>query len=254
MITSKAMGTITNQSLVISGESGAGKTETCKILLRYITSRTPLDGKKSEAGLDRRLMESNPILEGFGNAKTHRNPNSSRFGKFMKLQYSDDGNYALIGATLETYLLERSRLVFQMEGERNYHIFYMLCKGATDDQRKEFKLKTAEHYQMVNQSGCYTVNGWDDEEEYAAMLNAFECVRMSKESQRKVGTKPPHTLSHTHTHIHQMIGVIAGVLHLGNVVIETETTTEGDIAAVKSAMDELKACAECFGVDAEGEE
>lgn len=117
MVTSKSMGTITNQSLVISGESGAGKTETCKILLRYITSRTPINGKKSEAGLDRRLMESNPILEGFGNAKTHRNPNSSRFGKFMKLQYSDDGNYELIGATLETYLLERSRLVFQMEGK-----------------------------------------------------------------------------------------------------------------------------------------
>lgn len=119
----------TNQSVVISGESGAGKTESSKIVLKHLTTRG-VYGKRaladdvetqqksrSEHGssLDHRLIEQNPILEAFGNAKTLRNHNSSRFGKFMKLQFTSDGAYTLAGAFVETYLLEKSRLVYQVD-------------------------------------------------------------------------------------------------------------------------------------------
>jgi len=229
MINSKSLGSLTNQSMVISGESGAGKTETCKIMLRYLTQRQKGGGE--DKGLDVRLMKSNPILEGFGNAKTHRNPNSSRFGKFMKLQFSGDGKYALVGATLETYLLERSRLVFQMEGERNYHIFYMLCKGAHENQRKEMQLGECKDYKLINQSGCYDVPSWNDVEEYEEMLRSFTACKITDEQQAGIR------------------GVLAGLLHLGNVPIEEKQTTEGDIACVND-MDNLKKVGMCWGIDA----
>jgi hypothetical protein len=228
MINSKALGSMTNQSMVISGESGAGKTETCKIMLRYLTQRQKTDGP--DAGLDKRLMKSNPILEAFGNAKTHRNPNSSRFGKFMKLQFSNDGKYALVAATLETYLLERSRLVFQMEGERNYHIFYMICKGAHADQRAAVELGECKEYKLINQSGCYDVPSWDDVAEYEEMLRSFTTCKITDEQQAGIR------------------GVLAGLLHLGNVPIEEKNTTEGDISCVND-MNTLKRAAKCFGVD-----
>jgi myosin heavy subunit len=116
-----------NHSVVISGESGAGKTETSKIILRYLTSR----GKSAIQGLDQRMLDSNPLLESFGNAKTHRNSNSSRFSKFMKLQFKRKGSRAvqLSGGGIETYLLERSRVAFQATGERNYHVFFQVRRS-----------------------------------------------------------------------------------------------------------------------------
>ncbi|EGB09599.1 hypothetical protein AURANDRAFT_23936, partial [Aureococcus anophagefferens] len=113
-----------NQSVVISGESGAGKTETAKIVLGYLCRRVA-SASSGPSDLDRRLLDSNPILEALGNARTLRNDNSSRFGKFLKLQFSRaTGAVALAGATVETYLLERSRVVGQTDGERNYHALY----------------------------------------------------------------------------------------------------------------------------------
>mmetsp|Transcript_1090 Transcript_1090/g.1583 ORF Transcript_1090/g.1583 Transcript_1090/m.1583 type:complete len:319 (+) Transcript_1090:37-993(+) len=115
-----------DQSIVISGESGAGKTETAKMVLAYLctvanSSSTSNDDSDS-IHLDRQLIESNPILESLGNAKTLRNNNSSRFGKFLKLEFiKQENQFILHGAAIETYLLERSRVVAQADGERNYH-------------------------------------------------------------------------------------------------------------------------------------
>ncbi|RHZ41898.1 hypothetical protein DYB31_004952, partial [Aphanomyces astaci] len=130
----------TNQSVVISGE-----TESSKIVLKHLTTRGVFGKKATPAqvdefaaarhdnsnSLDNRLIEQNPILEAFGNAKTLRNHNSSRFGKFMKLQFTSDGTFKLAGAFVETYLLEKSRLVYQVDGERNFHIFYQLLQGGS---------------------------------------------------------------------------------------------------------------------------
>lgn len=137
-----------NQSILVSGESGAGKTETTKFIMRYLatiagdqTNRCAgvvsesaasvvpgEDGDAVERGIESKVLESNPIMEAFGNARTIRNDNSSRFGKYIKLQFDDSGT--LFGASIQTYLLEKVRIVYQAEEERNYHIYYEMCKGA----------------------------------------------------------------------------------------------------------------------------
>ncbi|CAM9621035.1 unnamed protein product, partial [Ectocarpus sp. 13 AM-2016] len=114
-----------NQSIIVSGESGAGKTESSKIILKFLTHRS-VGGVTS---LEQKVVDSSPILESFGNAKTLRNNNSSRFGKFLKMQFTRD-KYRLAGAFIETYLLEKSRVLTQCKGERNFHILYELVKGA----------------------------------------------------------------------------------------------------------------------------
>ena len=124
----------TNQCVLVSGESGAGKTETAKMILGYLCHRVRNragGGGEASPGLDRQLLDSNPILEALGNARTSRNDNSSRFGKFMKLQFDTDASLVLAGATIETYLLERSRVIAQTDGERNYHALYQLVAGAS---------------------------------------------------------------------------------------------------------------------------
>lgn len=112
-------------SIIVSGESGAGKTVSAKYAMRYFAA---VGGSESETQIERKVLASSPIMEAIGNAKTTRNDNSSRFGKFTKLLFTNDmGQMTLTGATMQTYLLEKSRVVFQSPGERNYHIFYQLC-------------------------------------------------------------------------------------------------------------------------------
>lgn len=114
-----------NLSIVVSGESGAGKTVSAKYAMRYFAA---VGGSESETQVERKVLASSPIMEAFGNAKTTRNDNSSRFGKFTKLLFKNHmGVMYLQGATMHTYLLEKSRVVYQAQGERNYHIFYQLC-------------------------------------------------------------------------------------------------------------------------------
>eukprot|EP00981_Chlorochromonas_danica_P001892 scaffold390_cov167-Ochromonas_danica.AAC.4 len=133
-----------SQSIIISGESGSGKTEATKVMMRYLAfiaaaqsrrleSFFEVDGNEEHAHigqLEQKVLNSNPILEAFGNARTLRNDNSSRFGKFIKIHFSTNGR--IVGATIEKYLLEKTRLVRQIEGERNFHIFYQLLKGSDD--------------------------------------------------------------------------------------------------------------------------
>jgi myosin-5 len=145
-----------SQSVIISGESGAGKTESSKIVMRYLAlaGRPPpsklKDSDERRASelltqLSEKVLGCNPILEAFGNAKTVVNNNSSRFGKFTRIHF-DKRNW-LVGADIVTYLLERSRVVLQSPGERNFHIFYQMMAGLNDIDRREFELERMDQYQ-----------------------------------------------------------------------------------------------------------
>ncbi|KAA8596047.1 hypothetical protein FQN60_011338 [Etheostoma spectabile] len=132
-----------NQSIIVSGESGAGKTVSAKYAMRYFAT---VSGSTSEANVEQKVLASNPIMEAIGNAKTTRNDNSSRFGKYIEIGF--DTRYRIIGANMRTYLLEKSRVVFQADEERNYHIFYQLCASSHLPEFKTLKLSINESYQM----------------------------------------------------------------------------------------------------------
>ena len=136
-----------SQSIIVSGESGAGKTESTKYILKYLC-----DSYGVEAGpLEQKLLNANPILEAFGNAKTTRNNNSSRFGKFIEIHF--DSKYKVAGGYISHYLLERARVVSQSPEERNYHIFYQLCAGAPEQLRQQLQLGTPDDFRYLNK-GC----------------------------------------------------------------------------------------------------
>lgn len=150
--------TPTNQSILVSGESGAGKTVTTKIVLNYFAMLSKKAGGQDRGpggGVEQQVLDSNPILEAFGNARTIRNDNSSRFGKYIDIRFSPSGK--LTGATIDTYLLEKVRLIHQTEGERNFHVFYQFLESASKAERDEYFLgdMELEDFALVNQSGTY---------------------------------------------------------------------------------------------------
>jgi myosin heavy subunit len=146
-----------NQAILISGESGAGKTEATKQCFNFLAEKAG-----SDTGLEQKILNANPVLEAFGNAKTLRNNNSSRFGRWTAIHFSSKGS--IIGASIENYLLEKSRVVFQNEGERNYHIFYQLCACKGQD----FGLEAGpEAFRYLNQSNCTTAPGIDDSRDFS---------------------------------------------------------------------------------------
>uniref|UniRef100_A0A5B7AAI2 Putative myosin-1 n=1 Tax=Davidia involucrata TaxID=16924 RepID=A0A5B7AAI2_DAVIN len=192
-----------NQSIIISGESGAGKTETAKIAMQYLAA---LGGG---SGIEYEILKTNPILEAFGNAKTSRNDNSSRFGKLIEIHFSETGKIS--GAQIQTFLLEKSRVVQCAEGERSYHIFYQLCGGAPPALREKLNLKSANEYKYLRQSNCYSISGVDDAERFRIVMEALDIVHVSKEDQESV------------------FAMLAAVLGLGNVsftVIDNENHVE----------------------------
>ena len=180
-----------SQSLVVSGESGAGKTETNKHLMRYLAYRSRAGG--GVADLADRILQANPVLEAFGNAKTSRNNNSSRFGKFVKIAISSGGD--ILGATTRQYLLEKSRVNFQSEGERNYHIFYQLCCSGAQSLGLADGAKS---FGYLNQSGVTAVNGIDDAAEYKTTVDALQKVGLTDEQKESC------------------LRIVAGLLQLGN--------------------------------------
>lgn len=146
-------------SMLVSGESGAGKTETTKFVLNYLSIRT---GRQSK--IEAKLLATVPVLEAMGNAKTIRNNNSSRFGKYILIQFDDTG--FICGSKINHYLLEKFRLVFQSKNERAFHIFYMLTEGMDANEQEKYCLKKANHYRYLNQSKCISVEDMDDVKEF----------------------------------------------------------------------------------------
>nr|CAD1836232.1 unnamed protein product [Ananas comosus var. bracteatus] len=192
-----------NQSIIISGESGAGKTETAKIAMQYLAA---LGGG---SGIEYEILQTNPILEAFGNAKTSRNDNSSRFGKLIEIHFSSTGK--ICGAMIQTFLLEKSRVVQCAVGERSYHIFYQLCAGATLPLREKLNLRNADEYKYLKQSTCYSVTGVNDSTMFHTVMEAMDVVHISKEDQENV------------------FAMLAAVLWLGNIsftVIDNENHVE----------------------------
>ena len=182
----------TNQSILVSGESGAGKTVTTKIVLNYFAmlsrrraemtrstpskNGSPLHQAPSEdrTSIEQQVLQSNPILESFGNARTIRNDNSSRFGKYIDIHFTRSGK--ICGASIETYLLEKVRLIHPGAGERNYHVFYQFLSSATPQERKEFFLgdMRLEDFRLLSQSGTYgRRDGVSDEMNHQEMLDAM---------------------------------------------------------------------------------
>jgi myosin V len=177
-------GTPTNQSILVSGESGAGKTVTTKIVLNYFAmlskklsqdeTNSPTTDGDSNVSIEQQVLQSNPILEAFGNARTIRNDNSSRFGKYIDICFAKDGK--LVGASIETYLLEKVRLIHPGPGERNYHVFYQFLKAATARERQDFFLsnKTCRDFRLLSDTGTYERRDEvRDEEMHLDMLDAM---------------------------------------------------------------------------------
>ncbi|CAM9751488.1 unnamed protein product, partial [Ectocarpus sp. 12 AP-2014] len=217
---SAGMGPV-NQSILISGESGAGKTESTKFVMRYLTTvGNGEDGVELEKGsIMDRVLQSNPILEAFGNARTIRNDNSSRFGKFIELMFNKRGN--LLGAGIETYLLEKVRIPTQAENERNFHIFYQMCKGGDDEERERWELQGPEEYHFVNQGDCYDLRKVEDEDEFVQTKAALTTMGFEDSS------------------IQTIFDIMAGLIHLGELEFEAN---EEDEAAMLSEEEENQEC------------
>lgn len=222
-----------NQTIVVSGESGAGKTVSAKYIMRYFATRESPDnpGSRSKRGeamseTEEQILATNPIMEAFGNAKTTRNDNSSRFGKYIEIMFDDKTN--IIGAKIRTYLLERSRLVFQPLKERNYHIFYQLVAGASEKERQELSILPIEQFEYLNQGNCPTIDGVDDKAEFEATKKSLGTIGVSEHQQTEI------------------FKLLAGLLHLGNVKI-TASRNDSVLAPTEPSLE--KACA-ILGVNA----
>lgn len=172
-----------NQCIIISGESGAGKTEAAKRIMQYIAN---VSGGR-DASIQRTkdmVLATNPLLESFGNAKTLRNNNSSRFGKYLEIQFNAQGEP--VGANINNYLLEKSRVVGQIMNERNFHIFYQFAKGAPQKYRESFGVQGPQSYVYTSRSKCLDVAGIDDHAEFEETMNAMRVIGMSQAEQDDV--------------------------------------------------------------------
>ncbi|KAJ3408544.1 cytochrome c oxidase subunit 1 [Chytridiales sp. JEL 0842] len=164
-----------DQSVVISGESGAGKSESTKSILHYITVATSSQAQNS--WVQQQVLEANTVLESFGNAKTVRNNNSSRFGKFIQIRLNE--NNQIKGAVIESYLLEKSRIAKQAKSERNYHVFYEFLAGATNDERTKYNLQFAKDYNYLSKSECTEIEGVSDKSKFENLRLAMTVLKMS---------------------------------------------------------------------------
>ncbi|KAL2090404.1 hypothetical protein ACEWY4_015092 [Coilia grayii] len=184
-----------NQCCVISGESGAGKTESTKLMLQFLAA---VSGQRS--WIEQQVLEANPILEAFGNAKTVRNDNSSRFGKYIDISFTKGG--AIESARVEQYLLEKSRVCHQAPDERNYHIFYCMLLGMSAEQKKILSLGSAAEYNYLTMGKCTSCDGRDDIKEYAHFRSAMKILTFSENDSWEISK------------------LLAAILHLGNVNFE----------------------------------
>lgn len=175
---------------------------------------------------EEQILATNPIMEAFGNAKTTRNDNSSRFGKYIEIMFDNKTN--IIGARIRTYLLERSRLVFQPLKERNYHIFYQLLAGATEKERQDLHLLPVEQFDYLNQGNAPIIDGFDDKAEFMATKSSLSTIGVNDTQQSGI------------------FNLLAGLLHLGNVKI-TASRNDSVLAPTEPSLE--RACS-ILGIDA----
>ncbi|XP_020855853.1 unconventional myosin-VI isoform X2 [Phascolarctos cinereus] len=239
-----------SQSIIVSGESGAGKTENTKFVLRYLT-----ESYGTGQDIDDRIVEANPLLEAFGNAKTVRNNNSSRFGKFVEIHFNEKN--AVVGGFVSHYLLEKSRICVQGKEERNYHIFYRLCAGASEDIREKLHLSSPDNFRYLNR-GCtrFFANKDTDKQilqnrkspEYLKagslkdpLLDDHGDFNRMCTAMKKIGLGDEEKLD--------LFRVVAGVLHLGNIDFEETGSTSGGCNLKNKSTQSLECCAELLGLD-----
>ncbi|XP_005039871.1 PREDICTED: myosin-9 [Ficedula albicollis] len=195
-----------DQSILCTGESGAGKTENTKKVIQYLAHvASSHKSKKDQGELERQLLQANPILEAFGNAKTVKNDNSSRFGKFIRINF--DVNGYIVGANIETYLLEKSRAIRQAKDERTFHIFYYLLSGAGEHLKNDLLLEPYNKYRFLS-NGHVTIPGQQDKDMFQETMEAMKIMGIPDEEQ--IG----------------LLKVISGVLQLGNIVFKKERNTD----------------------------
>uniref|UniRef100_A0A8C7URN3 Unconventional myosin-VI n=1 Tax=Oncorhynchus mykiss TaxID=8022 RepID=A0A8C7URN3_ONCMY len=211
-----------SQSIIVSGESGAGKTENTKFVLRYLTT-----SYGTGQDIDERIVEANPLLEAFGNAKTVRNNNSSRFGKFVEIHFNEKNT--VVGGFVSHYLLEKSRICQQSQEERNYHIFYRLCAGASEDIRTKFHLESPDAFRHLK-AGPLKDPLLDDQGDFNRMCGAM----------KKIGLDDMEKLD--------LFRVVAGVLHLGNIDFEEAGSTSGGCTIKNQSSQTVEYCAELLGL------
>uniref|UniRef100_A0AAZ3QHU3 Unconventional myosin-IXb n=1 Tax=Oncorhynchus tshawytscha TaxID=74940 RepID=A0AAZ3QHU3_ONCTS len=190
-----------NQCIVISGESGSGKTQSTNFLIHCLTA---LSQKGYASGVERTILGAGPVLEAFGNAKTAHNNNSSRFGKFIQVNYLESG--VVRGAIVEKYLLEKSRLVSREKNERNYHVFYYLLVGASEEERREFKLLQPEDYLYLKQQNFKIEDEEDLRHDFERLQQAMEMVGFLSATKK------------------QIFSVLSAILYLGNVTYRQTST------------------------------
>ncbi|XP_073711013.1 unconventional myosin-Ib isoform X5 [Misgurnus anguillicaudatus] len=216
-----------DQCILITGESGSGKTEASKFVMSYVAA---VCGKGQEVNkVKEQLLQSNPVLEAFGNAKTVRNDNSSRFGKYMDIEFDFKGDP--LGGVISNYLLEKSRVVKQPRGERNFHIFYQLLSGASEDTLKKLKLdRDFSKYNYLSLDSA-TVNGLDDAASFRTVRNAMQIVGFMEDE------------------VQSVLELVAAVLKLGNIEFKPESRVNGfDESRVKDKND-LKEMCELLGLE-----
>ncbi|XP_064645972.1 unconventional myosin-Va-like isoform X4 [Lineus longissimus] len=202
-----------NQSIIVSGESGAGKTVSAKYAMRYFAA---VGGSEAETNIEKKVLASNPIMEAIGNAKTIRNDNSSRFGKYIEIAF--DKTNKIVGANMRTYLLEKSRLTYQAADERNYHIFYQLCASSELPEFEEFRLDHQNNFFYTNQGQSPIVDGVDDAEELETTREAMSLLGISEKEQM------------------MLFRILTGILYFGNVIFD-EKEKDGDSSTVPGGED-----------------
>ncbi|XP_073733118.1 unconventional myosin-Vc isoform X2 [Callorhinus ursinus] len=212
-----------NQSIIVSGESGAGKTVSARYAMRYFAT---VSKSSSNTHVEDKVLASNPITEAVGNAKTTRNDNSSRFGKYTEISF--DERNQIIGANMRTYLLEKSRVVFQSENERNYHIFYQLCASAQQLEFKHLKLGSAEEFNYTRMGGSTVIEGVNDRADMAETRKTFTLLGFTEDFQMDV------------------FKILAAILHLGNVQI---TALGQEKSSVSEDDRHLKVFCELLGLE-----
>ncbi|XP_014481805.1 PREDICTED: unconventional myosin-XV isoform X1 [Dinoponera quadriceps] len=216
-----------NQVVVISGESGSGKTESTKLVMQYLAAvnRAPNNLVTEQ------ILEATPLLESFGNAKTPRNDNSSRFGKYLEVHFRDG---AIIGGRITQYLLEKSRIVTQASEERNYHVFYELLAGLDQQLRDKYGLLTPDKYFYLNQGGNCEIDGKSDVQDFKALLSAMQVLGFTSEEQDTI------------------FKILASVLHLGNVYFHRKQMRHGQEGVEVGSDAEIRWAAHLLQVNSDG--